>query len=77
MAFEIVGAPAELGEEEVVSALEGSAEVGRGGFGVVYAVELPSLPGWGRIAVKRALHGAEGGEVMAEVCPEPRLRRLL
>ncbi|EOD29392.1 hypothetical protein EMIHUDRAFT_204047 [Emiliania huxleyi CCMP1516] len=58
---------AELGEEEVLSALEGSAEVGRGGFGVVYAVELPSLPGWGRVAVKRALHGAEGGEVMAEV----------
>ena len=42
-------------------------EVGRGGFGVVYAVELPSLPGWGRVAVKRALSGVDAREVMAEV----------
>ena len=51
----------------MLSALEAAAEVGRGGFGVVYAVELPSLPGWGRVAVKRALSGVDAREVMAEV----------
>ncbi|EOD35261.1 hypothetical protein EMIHUDRAFT_455348 [Emiliania huxleyi CCMP1516] len=60
-------APVELGAEEVLSALEAAVEVGRGGFGVVYAVELPSLPGWGRVAVKRALSEVDAREVMAEV----------
>ena len=51
----------------MLSALEAAVEVGHGGFGVVYAVELPSLPGWGRVAVKRALSGVDAREVMAEV----------
>ena len=51
----------------MLSALEAAVEVGRGDFGVVYAVELPSLPGWGRVAVKRALSGVDAREVMAEV----------
>ena len=51
----------------MLSALEAAVEVGRGGFGGVYAVELPSLPGWGRVAVKRALSGVDAREVMAEV----------
>ena len=51
----------------MLGALEAAVEVGRGGFGVVYAVELPSLPGWGRVAVKRALPGVDAPKVLDEV----------
>ena len=76
---------------QVTAALEaaleaaGAEEVGKGGFGVVYAVELPSFSGWGRVAIKRALPGQPDDSVsnmMDEVallrkCAHPNVLPLL
>ena len=40
--------------EQVLNAVGANGEVGEGGFGKVFAAELPSLPGWGRVAIKLA-----------------------
>ena len=56
--------------EEVLLALEAAGsegEVGEGGFGKVFAAELPSLVArWGRVAVKRA-SGLHAAEILLEV----------
>ena len=47
----------EIGATELQQALDAvdtHGEVGEGGFGKVFAAELPSLPGWGRVAIKLA-----------------------
>ena len=47
----------EVGAAEVQQALDAvgaQGEVGKGGFGKVYAAELPCLPRRGRVAIKRA-----------------------
>ena len=54
---------------EVLRALEaaGYGEVGEGGFGKVFAAELPSLVArWGRVAVKRA-SGVHAADILQEV----------
>ena len=54
--------------EEVLRALEAAGsngEVGEGGFGKVYAVELRSQAGWGRVAVKRA--SVQAADILQEV----------
>ena len=56
--------------EEVLRALESAGsdgEVGQGGFGKVYAAELPSLVArCGRVAVKRA-SGLQTADILLEV----------
>jgi len=56
--------------EEVLRALEAAGsdgEVGEGGFGKVFAVELPSLAAhWGRVAVKCA-SGLQAADILQEV----------
>jgi len=56
--------------DEVLRALEAAGsdgEVGEGGFGKVFAVELSSLAAlWGRVAVKRA-SGLQAADIMHEV----------
>ena len=56
--------------EEVLRALEAAGsdgEVGEGGFGKVFAAELPSLATrWGRVAVKYA-SGAHAADILKEV----------
>jgi serine/threonine protein kinase/tetratricopeptide (TPR) repeat protein len=37
-----------------LDAIGAQGQVGEGGFGKVFAAELPSLPGWGRVAIKLA-----------------------
>ena len=47
----------EIGTSELQQALDAvgaKGEVGEGGFGKVFAAELPSLPRWGRVAIKLA-----------------------
>ena len=55
---------------EVLRALEAAGsygKVGEGGFGKVFAAELPSLVArWGRVAVKRA-SGAHAADILQEV----------
>jgi len=62
----VVSVPA----EEVLCALEAAGSdggVGEGGFGKVFAVELPSLAArWGRVAVKRA-SGLQAADILLEV----------
>jgi len=56
--------------EEVLRALEAAGsdgEVGEGGFGKVFAAELPSLAArWGRVAVKCA-SGVQAADILLEV----------
>ena len=56
--------------EEVLRALEAAGsdgEVGEGGFGKVFAAELPSLAArWGRVAVKCA-NGVQAAAILLEV----------
>ena len=40
--------------QHALDAAGAQGEVGEGGFGKVFAAELPSLPGWGRVAIKLA-----------------------
>ncbi len=47
----------EIHATELQTALDeigAQGQVGEGGFGKVFATELPSLPGWGRVAIKLA-----------------------
>jgi len=71
--------------EEVLRALEAAGsdgEVGEGGFGKVFAAELPSLArGWGRVAVKCA-SGLQAADILLEVatlqlCYHPNVLLLL
>ncbi len=40
--------------QQALAAVGAQGEVCEGGFGKVFAAELPSLPGWGRVAIKLA-----------------------
>jgi hypothetical protein len=40
--------------QQALHTVGAQGEVGQGGFGKVFAAELPSLPGWGRVAIKLA-----------------------
>ena len=58
--------------EEVLHALEvagADGEVGEGGFGKVYAAELPSLAmiGWGRRVAVKIANGTQAADILVEV----------
>jgi len=72
--------------QEVLRALEvagSNGEVGEGGFGKVFAAELPSLAAhWGRVAIKCARSGPQAADILLEVatlrlCQHPNVLPLL